>query len=70
MSSNVLLVTTPAVRPKSADRVLTRMNTAGEEDRFSGGGFSFAFERDDNGEVTGFRLSNVRTRDAGFGRAG
>ena len=44
--------------------------TAGEEDRFSGGGFSFAFERDDNGVVTGFRLSNVRTRDVGFGRVG
>ena len=44
--------------------------TAGEEDRFSGGGFSFAFERDDNGAVTGFRLSNVRTRDVGFGRVG
>ena len=44
--------------------------TAGEEDSFSGGGFSFAFERDEDGEVTGFRLSNVRTRDVGFGRVG
>ncbi len=42
----------------------------GEEDSFSGGGFSFAFERDRNGEVIGFYLSNVRTRDVRFGRVG
>ena len=42
----------------------------GEEDNFAGGGFSFAFERDRNGEVIGFYLSNVRTRDVRFGRVG
>ena len=42
----------------------------GDEDSFSGGGFSFAFERDRNGEVIGFYLSNVRTRDVRFGRVG
>ena len=42
----------------------------GEEDSFSGGGFSFGFERDRNGEVIGFYLSNVRTRDVRFGRVG
>ena len=40
----------------------------GEEDRFSGGNLSFAFERDRNGQVIGFYLSNVRTRDVRFGR--
>ncbi len=40
----------------------------GEEDSFSGGGFSFGFERDRNGEVIGFYLSNVRTRNVRFGR--
>ena len=40
----------------------------GEEDRFSGGDMSFAFERDRNGQVIGFYLSNVRTRDVRFGR--
>ena len=40
----------------------------GEEDQFSGGGLSFAFERDRNGQVIGFYLSNVRTRDVRFGR--
>ena len=44
--------------------------TSGEEDNFSGGSFSFAFERDRNGEVIGFYLSNVRTRDVRFGRVG
>ena len=44
--------------------------TPGEEDNFSGGSFSFAFERDRNGEVIGFYLSNVRTRDVRFGRVG
>ena len=42
----------------------------GDEDNFSGGGFSFGFERDRNGEVIGFYLSNVRTRDVRFGRVG
>ena len=42
----------------------------GEKDEFAGGGFSFAFERDRNGEVTGFYLSNVRTRDVRFGLVG
>lgn len=42
--------------------------TPGAEDNFSGGGFSFAFERGDGGEVAGFRLSNVRTRDVKFVR--
>ena len=40
----------------------------GEEDSFSGGGFSFGFERDRNGEVIGFYLSNVRTRNVRFGK--
>ncbi|MDE2720875.1 serine hydrolase [Candidatus Palauibacter polyketidifaciens] len=40
----------------------------GEEDQFSGGGLSFAFERDRNGQVIGFYISNVRTRDVRFGR--
>ncbi len=42
--------------------------TPGEKDNFSGGGLSFAFERDRNGEVIGFYLSNGRTRDVRFGR--
>ena len=42
--------------------------TPGEEDQFSGGGLSFAFERDRNGQVIGFYLGNVRTRDVRFGR--
>ncbi len=42
--------------------------TPGEIDSFSGGGLSFAFERDRNGQVIGFYLSNVRTRDVRFGR--
>ncbi|WP_419860281.1 serine hydrolase [Candidatus Palauibacter sp.] len=40
----------------------------GEEDEFSGGGLSFAFERDRNGQVIGFYVSNGRTRDVRFGR--
>ena len=44
--------------------------TPGERDVFSGGGFSFAFERDRNGKVIGLYLSNVRTRDVRFGRVG
>ena len=42
----------------------------GEEENFAGGGLSFVFERDRNGEVIGFYLSNVRTRDVRFGRVG
>jgi len=42
--------------------------TAGEEDTFSGGSFTFSFERDRNGEVIGFHLSNGRTRDVRFER--
>ncbi len=42
--------------------------TAGAEDTFSGGGFTFTFERDRNGEVIGFYLSNGRTRDVRFER--
>ncbi len=42
--------------------------TPGEKDGFSGGGMSYAFERDRNGQVIGFYLSNVRTRDVRFGR--
>ncbi len=40
----------------------------GERDTFAGGDMSFAFERDRNGQVIGFYLSNVRTRDVRFGR--
>ena len=39
-----------------------------DEDNFSGGGTSFAFERDRNGVVIGFYLSSGRTRDVRFGR--
>ena len=42
--------------------------TPGEVDNFSGGRLSFAFERDRNGQVIGFYLSNVRTRDVRFAR--
>lgn len=43
--------------------------TPGEEaDTFSGGGFQFAFERDRNGVVIGFYLSNGRTRNVRFAR--
>ena len=40
----------------------------GQPDTFSGGGFTFRFERDRNGQVIGFYLSNGRTRDVRFGR--
>ena len=40
----------------------------GRPDTFSGGGFTFRFERDRNGQVIGFYLSNGRTRDVRFGR--
>ncbi len=42
--------------------------TPGERDNFSGGGMTFAFERDRNGQVIGFYVSNGRTRDVRFGR--
>ena len=42
--------------------------TPAEEDAFTGGNLSFSFERDGNGQVTGFYLSNVRTRDVRFAR--
>lgn len=40
----------------------------GQPDTFSGGGFTFRFERDRNDQVIGFYLSNGRTRDVRFGR--
>lgn len=40
----------------------------GDEDEFSGGGFQLAFERDRNGQVIAFYLSNTRTRDVRFER--
>lgn len=42
----------------------------GEMDRFTGAGtgLNFAFERDRNGQVIGFYLDNVRTRDVRFER--
>ena len=40
----------------------------GEVDTFSGGGFTFSFERDRNEQVIGFYLSNVRTRGVRFAR--
>ena len=40
----------------------------GEEEHFTGGNLTFVFERDRNGVVIGFYLSNVRTRDVRFGR--
>ena len=40
----------------------------GRPDTFSGGGFTFRFERDRNDQVIGFYLSNGRTRDVRFGR--
>ena len=43
--------------------------TPGEEDAFtSNGGMRFLFERDRNGQVIGFYLSNGRTRDVRFER--
>lgn len=42
--------------------------TAGEEDTFSGGGLTYSFERDRNGNVIGFYVANGRTRDVRFGR--
>jgi len=40
----------------------------GEADTFSGGSLTLDFERDRNGEVIGFYMSNGRTRDVRFGR--
>ena len=42
--------------------------TAGDEDSFSGGGLTYDFERDRNGRVIGFYLSNGRSRDVRFER--
>jgi CubicO group peptidase (beta-lactamase class C family) len=40
----------------------------GERDMFSGGGFTFSFERDRNGRVVAFYLANGRTRNVRFER--
>lgn len=40
----------------------------GEEDTFSGGGLTVDFERDRNGRIIAFYMSNVRTRDVRFDR--
>jgi hypothetical protein len=42
--------------------------TADKKDTFSGGGLTFSFERDRNGQVIGFYLANGRTRDVRFER--
>jgi len=42
--------------------------TAGEEDAFTGGGLSYSFERDRNGDVIGFYVANGRTRNVRFER--
>jgi len=39
---------------------------AGERDQFTGRGFTFEFERDRNGDIVAFYLSNGRTRDVRF----
>ena len=39
-----------------------------QKDTFSGGNLTYSFERDRNGKVIGFYLSNVRTRDVRFAR--
>ena len=44
--------------------------TAGETDRFAGGGLNFSFERDRNQVVIGFYVANGRTRDVRFERVG
>ena len=44
--------------------------TAGETDRFAGGGLNFSFERDRNQVVIGFYVANGRTRDVRFERIG
>ena len=40
----------------------------GDEDGFSGGGLTYSFERDRNGRVIAFYVSNGRTRDVRFQR--
>ena len=42
--------------------------TPGERDTFARGGFTVSFERDRNGRIVAFYLSNGRTRDVRFGR--
>jgi len=42
--------------------------TPADEDEFSGGGLQVSFERDRNGQVIGFYLSNGRTRGVRFER--
>lgn len=42
--------------------------TPDAEDTFSGGSLTLSFERDRNGEVIGFYMSNVRTRDVRFAK--
>lgn len=49
-------------------RLDTATLEAGEEDEFTGGGFTVAFERDRNHHVIGFYLANDRTRDVRFER--
>ena len=39
---------------------------AGERDQFTGRGFTFEFERDRNGDIVAFYLSNGRARDVRF----
>jgi hypothetical protein len=40
--------------------------TPGAKDAFSGGNLSFSFERDRNGKIIGFYVSNGRTRGVRF----
>ena len=49
-------------------RLDDRNLTPGEEDDFSGGGLALSFERDRNGQVIGFYMSNTRTRGVRFQR--
>ncbi|MDH3270005.1 MAG: serine hydrolase [Gemmatimonadota bacterium] len=42
--------------------------TPGDEDTLSGGGLTLTFERDRNGTVIGFYMSNTRSRDVRFAR--
>jgi hypothetical protein len=44
------------------------LEPGGERDSFTGRNLSFTFERDRNGQVIGFYVSNGRTRDVRFGR--
>lgn len=43
--------------------------TPGAKDAFSGGNLNFSFERDRNGKIIGFYVSNGRTRGVRFARA-